>query len=63
MTYRIKQKYTKHTTIYKTMKKSQKNITTLQHFATLHHTSPNYTSLPHTYTSLPSHLVYSIYVS
>ena len=24
---------------------NQKDITTLQHFATLHHTSPNYTSL------------------
>jgi len=25
--------------------KKQQNATTLQHFATLHHTSPNYTSL------------------
>jgi len=39
-----------------------KTITTLQHFATLHHNSPNYTSLlidtslPLIYTSLPSHL-------
>jgi len=31
--------------ILKTIKNNQKNITTLQHFATLHHTSPNYTSL------------------
>ena len=41
----MKQKYTKHTPIYTTIKKNKKNITTLQHFATLHHTSPNYTSL------------------
>ena len=38
-------KYTKRTTIYTTIRKNQKNITTLQHFAALHHTSPNYTSL------------------
>jgi hypothetical protein len=33
-----------------------KAIITMQHFTTLHHTSPNYTSLPLIYTSLPSHL-------
>jgi len=40
--YRIKQTYTKHTTIYTTVKK-QKNITTLQHFVTLHPTTLHYT--------------------
>ena len=43
----------KETKVYKTYnqihndkkKKNQKNITTLQHFVALHHTSPNYTSL------------------
>jgi hypothetical protein len=38
-TYRIKQKYTKHTTIYKTIKKNQNNVTILQYFATLHPTT------------------------
>ena len=40
---------------------NQKNITTLQHFATLHHTSPNYTS-PHLSTlhSLTFTLHYSL---
>ena len=50
-----------------------KTITTLQHFATLNHTSPHFTqlhfttfidtSLPLIYTSLPSHLALHIYIS
>ena len=44
-------KYTKHTTIYKTIKKPKEHHYT----ATLHYTSPNYTS--HTYRHFtPSHL-------
>jgi hypothetical protein len=45
-----------------------KTVTTLQHSATLHHTSsnytsPNYASLPLIYTSLPFHLALRIYIS
>jgi hypothetical protein len=52
MTIRI-HNFQKETKVYKTYnhihsdkekRKNQKNFTTLQHFAALHHTSPNYTS-------------------
>jgi ribosomal 50S subunit-recycling heat shock protein len=58
----LKQKYTKHTIIYTHKKrKNTINTTTPHHLATLHHTSPNYTSLidtsiPPICSSLVSHL-------
>ena len=56
---RVKQKYTKHTTIYKTIRKRTKRTSlhcnTSLHFTILRPTTLHYTSLLHIYTSLPSH--------
>jgi len=70
VTYRIKQKYTKHTTIYRTIKKEPKDhhytVTlryTSPHFTTLYHTSLHFATLHHTspnYTSLHLSTLHSL---